>query len=138
MALVRYRNTFILTMYISQPPINQALPFPKINRQHLKIPRRLRHALRSPSIISILLLRSAIPPTLPTLRLHRRRHLQLGLLTRVMPRPDRGYEINRKTPHVECVDERDDPLADCSAVVVFSVAEDAEGNGEPELDQDEG
>ena len=35
----------------------------------------------------------------------------------------RGDEINRKTPDVECEDERHDPLAYSSTIVVFLVPE---------------
>lgn len=55
-----------------------------------------------------------------------------------MPCPNRRDEIDRKAPDVEGIDERDDPLADRGAVVVLPVAEDAEGDGQPDLDQDEG
>jgi hypothetical protein len=55
-----------------------------------------------------------------------------------MPRPHRRYEIDRKTPHVERIDERNDPFADRRPVVVFLVAEGAERDCEAELDEDEG
>jgi hypothetical protein len=106
----------------------------------LEIPRWLRFTLRPATIISILLLRHpALSITsLPTLRLHGSSHLQLGLFTRVMSRPYCRNKINRETPHIESINERNNPLTYCSRSVMFFISEDAERDCKAELDEDEG
>jgi hypothetical protein len=55
-----------------------------------------------------------------------------------MPRPHRRDKINRKAPNIKRVNERDNPLAHRSSRVVALIAEDAESDGETELQKDEG
>jgi hypothetical protein len=85
---------------------------------------------------------SRIPST-PTLLLHRSRHLDLSLLTLELgvAKPilvdHSGNEIDCKTPDIKGIDERNDPFHYRSPIVFFSVAQDAKGNRETELNQDE-
>jgi len=53
-------------------------------------------------------------------------------------RARRRQEIDDEAPNVEDVDEGDNPLDDGGFVVDGFVGEDAEGDGEAELDEDEG
>ena len=49
-----------------------------------------------------------------------------------------GEEINDKTPDVEDVNKGDGPLEDGGGLVDLLVVEDAEGDDESDLDEDEG
>jgi hypothetical protein len=55
-----------------------------------------------------------------------------------MPRPHSRNKINRKTPHVKRIYERNNPLTHGSRIIVVLIAEDAERDREAELDEDEG
>jgi hypothetical protein len=55
-----------------------------------------------------------------------------------MPRPHRWNKINRKAPNIKRINERDDPFAHGRRRVVFLIAEHAKGDGETELQEDEG
>ena len=91
----------------------------------------------------------------PTVRIHRptehipsslgllRHFVVLGALGRakavvLVLGARRRQEIDDEAPDVEDVDEGDGPLDDGGPVVVVLIGEDAEGDGEAELDEDEG
>lgn len=56
----------------------------------------------------------------------------------LMPRAGRGQEVDDEGPDVEDVDQGDGPFNDGGAVVMFLVAEDAEGDGKGDFDENEG
>lgn len=49
-----------------------------------------------------------------------------------------GYEVDEKRDYVECEDERDGPFQNCSCVIELLEIAAAEGDGEDDLDKDEG
>lgn len=51
---------------------------------------------------------------------------------------DRRDEIDRVTPDVKCVYERDNPFTNSSGIVSFLVAEDAKCDSETQFDENEG
>jgi hypothetical protein len=55
-----------------------------------------------------------------------------------MPRPHSRNKINRKTPHVKRIYERNNPLTHRSRVIVILIGEDAKRDREAELSEDEG
>lgn len=86
--------------------------------------------------IRSLLLRTPIIVLLSIPLLHC--HVEFRLLRSIMLRPNRRQEIDGKAPHVESVDERNDPFADCGAIVVISIGEHSECDRKADFDEDEG
>lgn len=86
--------------------------------------------------IRSLLLRTSIIALLSTRLLHR--HVEFRLLRSIMLRPNRRQEIDGKAPHVESVDERNDPFADCGAIIVISISEHSECDCKTNFNKDEG
>lgn len=105
---------------------------------------RVRNIVDSPSIsipsirVRILLRRIAWISSLSALLLHGSRHLELCLLRSVVLCHDRWNEVEGVTPHIECVDERNDPFNNGSSVIVFLVAKDSECDCQTHFDENEG
>ena len=55
-----------------------------------------------------------------------------------MPRHDSWDKIEGVTPHVECVDECNDPFNNGSGIIVFLVAKDSECDCQTQFDENEG
>jgi len=54
-----------------------------------------------------------------------------------MLRLDSRDEIDRETPNIESIDQRNYPLANCSRIVVLLVRKNAERDSETEFNEDE-